>query len=290
MGKRILVTGATGRLGREVVQQLKSHGHFVRAIGRDESRLRSLCATADERIVWDAVKTEELPGLCRGMEQVVSCMGASVIPTLWHGRKSFGAYDTPANLRLIEAAQQERVRRFLYVSVFTDGRLGENDFVKGHEEVVDGLRASRLEYAVVRPTGYFSSLVQIMREPSWGLIPEYQRGQARTNPIHEADLAAFCIELLEKEGDRIEANVGGPEVLTRRQIAELVHLSRVDKRTAVRVPVTSLRAASFVLRPFNRRVSQLMDFIADVLSDDYVAPTYGVRRLSEYLELEPALA
>ncbi len=289
MSQRVLVAGATGRLGRELVRHLKAQGYYVRALARDEARLQRFCPLADERLVVDVVKTEDLSWTCEGMDHVVSCVGASVIPSLRQGRKSFTEIDIQANLRLMEAASKNGVRRFVYLAVFTDGRLQENDFVRGHEEVVKHLRTSGLEYAVVRPTGFFAPLVKIMSDPSWGLIPEHRKGQARTNPIHEADLAAFCVEVLQSEERRGEYSVGGPEVLTRRQIAELVWRENRNNHKGVRVPVTSLRAASFLLRPFNRRVSQLMYFIAEVLSDDYVAPTYGTRTFSHYLQTEAAI-
>lgn len=289
MAERVLVAGATGRLGRELVRQLKAQGYYVRALARDKARLERFCPLADERVAVDVVQTEDLSGTCEGMDHVISCVGASVIPSLRQGRRSFTEIDLLANLRLLKAAEAHGLRRFVYLAVFTDGRLQENDFVRGHEEVVKHLRASGLEYAVVRPTGFFAPLVKIMSDPSWGLIPEHRRGQARTNPIHEADLAAFCIEALQSEERRGEYSVGGPEIMTRRQIAELVWRENRVSHKGVRVPVISLRAASFLLRPINRRVSQLMYFIAEVLSDDYVAPTYGTRTFSHYLRTEAAI-
>ena len=283
---RVLVAGATGRLGRELVRQLKESGYFVRTLGRDAAKLRSVCPSADESVALDAFKLPELLRACEGMEHLVSCVGASVIPTVWHGRSSFTQIDLSANLNLIEAAEAQGVRRFIYISVFTDGKLQENDFVRGHEQVVERLRASTLEYGVARPTGFFSSLVQIMREPSMGLLPQYRSGEARTNPIHEADLAAFCIDLLQAEDRRQERNVGGPEVLTRRQIADLVVRNGNRGGPVFQVPVGALRMGSLALSPFNRRVSQLMAFIADVLSSDFVAPQYGVRTLAQYLGTE----
>jgi len=130
--------------------------------------------------------------------------------------------------------------------------------------------------------------MQIMQNANWGLLPEHRNGESRTNPIHEADLAAFCAEKLREHGTRKEVAVGGPEVLTRRQIAELVRQSSTQYRSVRRVPVGLLRTTGILLRPANRRVGQLMEFIADVLSDDFVAPTYGQITLAQYLGVEQA--
>jgi nucleoside-diphosphate-sugar epimerase len=44
--ERVLVAGATGRLGRELVLQLKERGYFVRALGRDAAKLQAVCSMA----------------------------------------------------------------------------------------------------------------------------------------------------------------------------------------------------------------------------------------------------
>jgi len=223
---------------------------------------------------------------CSDVDFVVSCLGASVIPSVRNDRRSFSDIDVPANLKLLKAAEQAQIRRFVYVSVFADGRLQDNDFVRGHEQVVRHIRSSNLDYCIIRPTGFFSSLVRIMREPSMGLLPQCGNGDARTNPIHEADLAEFCADALCADGAGLEYNVGGPEILSRRQISDLVHQSGPLGRTVTRVPVSTLRAGGLFLGPFNRRVSQLMTFIADVLSDDFIAPEFGSRTLERYLASE----
>jgi uncharacterized protein YbjT (DUF2867 family) len=196
--------------------------------------------------------------------------------------------DAPTNLRLLRAAGEEGVGSFLYVSVLASPTVAGNDFVRGHEAVVEALRQSTLRTIVLRPTGFFSSLVRIMREPSWGLLPQANSGRARTNPIHEADLAAFCADLLEHPNGAGEHAVGGPETLTRREIAELVLGSHGCRRPPVRVPAGVLRLGGAAAAPLNRRVSQLLFFIAGVLSDDFVAPSYGTRTLSAFVEEERA--
>ncbi len=284
---RILVAGATGRSGREVVRELKERGHFVRALGRDEARLRRFASPADELVALGNPARPFDDGLnqaCAGIDTVVSCMGASVIPSIRFGTDSFCHVDTPLNRKLIDAACSEGARHFLYLSVFTDGRMGSNGFVRAHETVVDWLRDSELTYIVVRPTGFFSSLVQIMSESCWGLLPEARGGAARTNPIHEADLASYCADLICGEASG-EFQVGGPEILTRREIAEIMSRRELVRKRVHRVPVVTLSAAALALGPANRRVSELLHFIAGVLSHDFVAPAFGTRTLSSYVGL-----
>jgi uncharacterized protein YbjT (DUF2867 family) len=278
----VLVAGATGRLGREIVSELKRRGYRVRALGHNPARLDTLRGVADELYVADALDPATLPAAMENVDQIVSCLGASVIPLPQYGRRAFTRLDYPANRNLIEAAVAAQVSKFVYVSVFGAERLRHMDFVRGHEQVVDVLRGGALDYAVVRPTGFFSSMEEIVLVASWGLLPESRGGIARTNPIHEADLAAFCADVLADTSGRREFDVGGPEALTRQQIAQLAYTA-IGKDVGIRrVPVGVLRVGGMLLRPFNPRVAHLMTFIAEVLEEDFVAPAYGTRTLTDY--------
>ncbi len=265
----ILVAGATGALGREAVRHCKERGYRVRALGRDASRLRQT-VDADEIVHADALVQDSLRGVCDDVDAIISCLGASVIPELRHGRKPFTKIDYPANLNLIREAENASVRRFVYVSVFGAERLGRFDFVKAHEMVVDTLRRSRLEVSILRATGFHSSMQTILQIGGRIAVPEHNGGIPRTNPIHEADLAKLCVDAIEEPpGAR---DVGGPEALTRRQIAEIV----LEGRRFRRVPVKLLKAASLALRPINPRVSDLYAFIAEILQEDVLAPACGM--------------
>src|SRR5579871_1764643 len=243
---RILVAGASGALGREVVQELKTRGYCVRALGRTPARLESLRGVADELVVADALRPATLRPALEGVTRVFSCLGASVIPRFHYGRAPFSAVDYPANRNLIEASVKAGVEKFVYVSVFGAERLPQMDFVRGHELVVQALRASGMDYAVLRPTGFFSAMEEIVLVASRGLLPEFGGGTARTNPIHEADLALACVEALESAEKRIEQDLGGPDALTRKEIARLAFGAMGREGRMVRVPVGVLRGAGLL--------------------------------------------
>jgi len=279
--KWVLVAGATGRLGREVVREFKARGQRVRALVRSPQRAAGLAELADEVCIADALAPATLPAAFEGVRRVFSCVGASVIPMPQYGWKTFTAVDYPANRNLIEAAVAAGVRKFVYVSVFGAHKVPHRDFIRGHELVVEALRASGLDHSVLRPTGFFSSMEEILLVASRGLLPEFKGGTPRTNPIHEADLALLCVEAFDKPSGW-EADVGGPDVLTRREIAQYALAAVGKEARTVRVPVGLLAFAGRALRPFNPRVGHLFTFIADILVDDFVAPTYGVRHIRDY--------
>jgi uncharacterized protein YbjT (DUF2867 family) len=265
----------------EVVRECKARGYRVRAMSRSAERLQAVRMLADEICAADAMRPETLAPALEGVDIVFSCLGASVVPLPCYGRETFTRIDWPANRNLVEAAVAARARKLVYVSVYGAHKLPRMDFIRGHELVVESLRESGLDYSVLRPTGFFSAMDEILLVASRGLLPEFAGGAARTNPIHEADLAHACVEAFRWPAGS-ERDIGGPDALTRREIAQLAWQALGKEARAVRVPVHALRAAGRLFRPFNPRVGHLFTFIAEILVEDFVAPCYGTRRIADY--------
>ncbi len=215
----VLVAGAAGALGRVVIHALTQRDHSLRALIHNTPLPDELAAVTTRS--GDALDPSQLAGACDGIDVVFSSLGASVIPSWGKGRKTFTRVDTPANQNLIEAARKAGVKRFVYVGVAGSRELGHLDYVRAHELVVTNLRESGLDYAVIRPTGLFSAFAVLVPMAARGPLPLIGDGLARTNPIHDGDVARACVEAIEGPAREKEMEVGGPEVLTRKEIAML---------------------------------------------------------------------
>lgn len=281
MRESVLVAGAAGSLGREVTRLLRLRGCRVRALVRTPRSARRLRDEVDEVVTGDARRPEVAARALEGACRVFSCLGASVIPMPGYGREKFTDVDYPANRQLVRRAALTGVEKFVYVSVFGHHKLPRMDFIRGHELVVEELRGSGLNYSVVRPTGFFSAMEEILQVASRGLIPEFNGGTARTNPIHEEDLALFCLDAFEQPSG-YEAGVGGPDPLTRREIAALAWEALGKSGRSLRVPVSLLKAGGILMRPISPRVGHLYSFIAEILTEDFVAPCYGRHHIADY--------
>lgn len=277
----VLVAGATGALGREVVGELARRGHTVRALVRDPARAAGLPVA--QVVVGDARSAGSLRGACDGVDAVFSCVGASVDPDPRRGRETFGVVDVEANRNLLEVAKASPRRpRFVYVSVFGADRHPELDYMRAHHRVEEEIAASGLPHAFVRPTGFFSALAFMVDAARKGPLVDVDGGGARSNPIHDADLAIACVDAIEGAVGTID--VGGPDVLTRHEMAQLA-FDAVGKPGRFRaVPAWVLRAFGLLARPLHPRLSHLIAFLATVTSKDCVAPPRGDRRLRAFFE------
>lgn len=277
MGEKVLLAGAAGRLGRHVMGELESRGREVRALVRDPCNL----AGEDVEVFGcDARNAESLRGACEGVGSVISALGASLALRYTPPGATYRDVDLNANLNLLAEARRAGVRRFVYVSLYGAESLRGLGYVDAHEEFVGALAASGVGYAVVRPTGFFYVFEEVFRMARRGRAMLVGRGDARTNPIHEADVARACVEAL--ESDVNELNVGGPDVFTRREVALLAFeaLGRRPKLTSL--PPGLMRSLIKPLKFFDRRLYDLLDFGAAVSTTDVVAPAYGTRGLVEH--------
>lgn len=275
----ILVAGATGVLGREVVALLKAQGHRVRVLSRSADRGRAI-ALADEVAVGDAMQPSTIGDACRQASAIVSCVGASVAFNL-AARRSYLAVDPVANGHLIDAAVAAGVQRFVYVGVHPGDGYARTAYLRAHELAADRLRASGIPFAVVQPTGLFPVFDAFLDMARRGFCLFPGDGRARSNPVHPADVAARCVEVLASPSGTV-TSIGGPDVLTRQEIVELAFRAVSIKPRIAHVPPGVFFGVSRVLHPLHPRLGELIDFVTRAFTTDSVAPAGGRRRLEDY--------
>ena len=272
---KVLVAGANGAIGRQVVEQLASAGYNARAMVRRTTEI----AGAAEVVVADALEPSSLSAAFDGVDAIVSTVGASVGLTLG-GRASYFDVDVPANANLLRAAEQSGVGRFVYLGVHTGEGYTTTRYVQAHEQVVHALAASPLSYTTVRPVGVFTALNDFLDMARRGRAQIIGDGSAQTNPIHASDVARAVVENI-SDGPR-DVSIGGPDIITRRQIAEIAFEALGKEAKISSVPVGMMKALASTTRVFHPRLGDLMEFATAVSVSEGIAPQYGRLRLIDY--------
>jgi uncharacterized protein YbjT (DUF2867 family) len=276
--KRILVAGATGYLGGHVAREFKDRGHHVRALARSPEKLDPLRDSLDEVFQAEITQPHTLEGACDGIDIVFSSVGI----TKQKGNLTFEDVDYQGNRNLLEVARTAGVKKFIYTSVFRGPSLLHLDIIKAHEDFVTVLKASGMEYAVIRPNGFFSDMGEYLKMARKGRVYLIGRGDNRINPIHGADLAQVCVDAVDREASEID--VGGPEVFTHREIAQLALKSAGRPKRITSIPVGLMRSIVFLTRRFNRHQGELLAFFTEATTADAVAPATGSRSLGDYFD------
>lgn len=279
---QVLVAGATGALGRHIVAELRRRGHGVRVLSRSLERARGLGIRDEDIVVADALtEPEQLARAVQGTDRVVSTLGAPVSPGL-SSRAGFTHVDVRANLALLAAARAARVPRFVYVSTHGGPDLDDVRYVTAHRRVEAALAAARgsLSSTSVRPTGYFSALAAFLDMAKKGPLPLLGGKDARSNPIHDEDLARVVVEQLDEGPLVVEA--GGPDVLTRADMGALAFRALGKEPRFRVVPGGIVRFLARVIRPVHPRLGELLEFIERLHRVDAVAEVRGTRSLEAF--------
>lgn len=275
---RVLVAGATGYLGRSTLSAFAAEGFTVRALTRRPSPPGWLAEAADEVVQGDVTRMGSLQGVCDGVDVVFSAVSAS------SGKGDFGEVDYRGNLNLLAEARRAGVRRFVYVSMFRGPDFRHLEVVAAHEDFVDALRKADIESCIIRPTGFFSDLMEILTMAKRGRVFLFGDGRNRLNPIDGRDLAVVCAR--HGRSDETEVNVGGPEVLDYRQIAEAA-FAAVGKKTRISyVPKRVAGLAARGVRLLRPHEGAVLGFVAGITTSDLIAPATGEHRLADVFEDE----
>jgi uncharacterized protein YbjT (DUF2867 family) len=277
--KKVLVAGATGYLGRYLVKELKKQDYWVRAMARDAEKLESSREHIDEVFVAEITKPDTLNGICDGIDYIISSIGI----TRQKDGLAYMDVDYQGNKNLLDQAVKKDVSKFIYVSVINAHLMKDLKMIQAKEMFVDELIKSDLNYAVIRPTGFFSDMLEFLKMAQKGKVSLFGSGQNKINPIHGADLAEICVNAL-KTQDK-EMNIGGPETFTFQDIAELAFKVLNKNKKISKLPMWMIRMILPIMRTFtSSKTYGPLEFMMSIMTMDVIGKLYGNERLEDFFE------
>ncbi|MFA6457015.1 MAG: SDR family oxidoreductase [Bacteroidota bacterium] len=280
--KKILVAGASGRLGQLIVRQLKHQGYWVRALVRMEKKWEQLRIPVDDAVQADVSVRQSLQTCCQDIDAVISCAGASMDLKNLSDRSTFTSVDLHGNTNLLTASRDAGVKKFVYVSAAGSELLQHIEYSRSHYQFEQTLAASGIRFSVIKPTGFFYFLGEILAMAKKGRGLLIGNGEHTTNPIHEQDVAEACCAAL--TNDAGEMIIGGPEVFSRRGIVDLAFQVAGKQPHIITIPPKVFSALTYPSTLVNPRIHALLAFGGAVSEMDIVGPKYGKRRLQEYFQ------
>ena len=215
---KVVLAGAFGNLGAEILKCLVEAGHDVVAADLKEVEMPELAGKYVFKAI-DATKPETLAGLCEGAEVVITTMGLTGAST------KFTAYDIDqkGNMNLYEEAKRAGVKKFNYVSVISCDEPGAEEIPMLHAKylVEQEIKKQPMDWVIYRPTGYFYDIAKVFRpyveKGAMQLLKGY--GGVKANVVDCPDFAAFIVEHM--NDTNVTFNVGGKETYTYEEMAKL---------------------------------------------------------------------
>jgi uncharacterized protein YbjT (DUF2867 family) len=280
---RILVTGASGFVGRHLVPALVGGGHDVRALTRRPEAYRG----EGEPVGGDVTEPATLaPALA----------GAEVAYYLVHSleRRDFARRDADAAEAFGAAAHAAGVRRIVYLGGLGDPHDRLSPHLRSRHEVEGLLAASDVPVTTLRAgvivgdggTSWEIIRRMVERVPAL-VVPTWAR--TRTQPIAIADVVRYLVGVLTvgtDDRDDRTYEIGGAEVLRYTEL--LSRLSHLEGRPVLQLPVPlpSVRlaafAAGFVLPVITGVDAHTVQTLLESMTTEVVVRDDAIRRVVEF--------
>ncbi len=275
--KKVAIAGATGYLGKFLVEQLIQSNAEGIALARNTEKLVAFKSENLQKIKAEFTQPESLNGLLNGVDTIISTVGI----TRQKDGLTYMDVDYQANKNLLNEALNAGVRKFIYISVLNGQKMRQLKICDAKERFVEELKNSGIEYTIIRPTGFFSDMKDFLDMAKGGRVYLFGDGQKKLNPIHGADLAKVCFNAINSSKTEIE--VGGPEIFTHNQIAEMALQASGKKIKISHIP-DFLRKASigFVRTFFAQKTYGPVEFFLTAMGTDMVAPKFGAHKLNDF--------
>ena len=282
---RILLTGASGYIGGQLLPALEAEGHRVRCLARDPAALRARIGQASEVVRGDVTDAASLAGAMAGIETAYY---------LVHSMDAAGGFedlDRAAARNFAEAARAAGVRRIVYLGGLGDDAAELSAHLRSRHEVGAVLRehagsAEVIEFraSIVIGSGSVSfemirALVErlpVMITPRWVSV--------LAQPIAVDDVVAYLLVAagLPAGAHRI-VEIGGRDVVSYDGIMREYARQRGLRRFMIPVPVLTPRLSSLwlgLVTPVYARVGRrLIDSLRHptVVRDDTALREFAVR-------------
>lgn len=261
----ILVAGATGSLGSEIVRQLRERGESVRGLVRATSapekvaRLRELGAETTVGNLRDRASLDEA---VRGARTVISTV--AIIGTAQEG-DSFADTDAAGTISLIDAAKAAGAEHFIFVS-FDGSQFPDTPLFEAKRTVDAYLRSSGIGYTILHPPPFMEVWLgpMLFGDPSSGPVKVYGPGDRKIPYISMHDVARVAVYAATTPSARNKTLAfGGPEAITQREVVRTFEEAIGKPISITEVPEQALEAQwKSAQNPFEKSFAGLMLGIA----------------------------
>ena len=215
---KLVLAGAFGNLGAEILTALVSAGHDVVAADLKEVPVAGVEGKYTFKAI-DATRPETLKGLCDGAEIVITTMGLTGAST------RFTSYDIDyqGNMNLFEECRRAGVKKFNYISVISCDEPGAEKVPMLHAKymVEKEIKKQAMDWVIYRPTGYFYDIAKVFKpyidKGEMQLLKGF--GGVKANVVDCPDFAQFIVDHM--NAANVTYNVGGKETWTYEEMAKM---------------------------------------------------------------------
>jgi uncharacterized protein YbjT (DUF2867 family) len=278
---KLLLFGASGNAGRAIAKEAMQQGYAVTAVVRNYAKATEMEGLCTACIIADITNKEALAGICAGYGIVISALGKSVSPND-SSKPSFYDIDFVANSNILDAAKANGVKKFIYLSAFHAEKYTHLNYFRVHHDFSEKLKAAGIDYTIIKPPALFSAYVDLIALARKGQLVTIGKGDKRTNPISETDLAKAAIQHINNYNSTLE--IGGKLIYSRKRLNEIIQQAANGDKKIRSVPTWLFKAGLPFLKLMNKNLHDKLAFFCAVTQADTLAPQIGDERFEDYIK------
>ena len=255
--KEILLFGATGQIGRNLIRKLSQNNYKITAVTRNTHRAGYIIKTQAnpgylelvELKNFDPKKIEDLIKNC------TVCI--NLIGILFEKKRGdFKIIHTDLPNLLSKLAKKHKIQKFIHLSSLGIENALDSDYANSKLEGEKKIKSNFEKFVILKPSIVYSVddkfttrfMTLLSRLP---IMPLYYNGNTKFSPIHVSDLVDIILNTIENKNNNLVLECIGPEILTFKEIIEKLLISIQKKRFLIPVPIqiASLTAKLLQLLP-----------------------------------------
>jgi len=223
----ILITGATGNNGQELIRQLTAMGQRVRVLIRKPAEAAKLDGSNIEVAAGDFDKPETLEAALQGVEKAFLLTPVAERFVQW--QKDF-----------IEAAQRAKIKHLVKFSGMGADSHSPSGLLKFHAETDDILRNSGVPFTILQPNSFHQNVLSFANTIKVQGVFYWPLKNASQSTVDIRDISAVAAKVFTSSGHEGKSYViTGPEALTFQQVAEKLSSVLGRKIQYVDVPISA---------------------------------------------------
>ena len=241
--KEILLFGATGQIGRNLIRKLSQNNYKITAVTRNIHSAGYVLKTQAnpgylELVELKNFNIDRIESLIKNTSICINLTGI-----LYEKRKDeFQILHSDFPSLLSKKANQFQIEKFIHISALGIEKATDSKYALSKLEGERKIKENFKKSIIIKPsivysvddkfTTRFMSLLSMLP-----IMPLYYNGKTKFSPIHVTDLVEIIFNLIESKEDNLVLECIGPEVITFKEIIEKLLIAIEKKRVLLPLPL-----------------------------------------------------